>query len=229
MEAQFQRAKWRLIAEAMERAGAAKYSNAFIQKKHDELSRNPDMFRSLIDEESPDASESDPVSRRDNATRLQQSGANSRVARDQARSENSNGNSHAIPAKDGTVSEFGSPFPREEERSESPHRRKRRRPSGPNPVVSHEEAKYMAKHKALNAVNLGKSWEVIAQECGMTAPLNDITQALERAGYLEAHGSERRLGRATSEGERTVDGGALNESTIRRHGKKGIDPSVPMD
>ena len=224
MEAQFQRAKWRLIAEAMERAGAAKYSNAFIQKKHDELSRNPDMFGSLVDEVSSDASESDPVSRRDDATRLQQSDANSRVARDQARSENSHGKSHAIPAKGATASGLGLLYPREEGRSESPHRRKRRRP-----VVSHEEAKYMAKHKALNALNRAKSWEVIAQECGMTAPLNDITQALERAGYLEAHGSARRLGRATSEGGRTVDGGAPNESTVSKHGRKEIDPVSSKD
>ena len=70
VEGQFQRAKWRLIAEAMESAGAAKYSNAFIQKKYDELSRNPGLLGSMIDDESSDASESNTVPGGDNVARL---------------------------------------------------------------------------------------------------------------------------------------------------------------
>ena len=169
----------------MERAGSAKYSNAFIQKKYDEVSKNPDMFGSLVDDESSDASESGPVPQRDTSARLQQPGAHSTMARGQARSENPHRSSHANPALSGTASGFGMIAPRDEEPPVSSHRRKRRRSPEPKPLVSHEEAKYMARHRSLNASNRAKSWEVIAQECGMTAPLNDITQALERAGYYK--------------------------------------------
>lgn len=241
MEAQFQRAKWRLIAEAVESAGGAKYSNAFIQKKYDELARNPGMHGSLIDDESSDASESDTVPPEDNVARLPRRGAVSTTARAQARSEKSHVSSHADPAQSGTASGFGTPILGDDESPGSGHRRKRRKPSGPKLAVSHEEAEYMARHKALNASNRVKSWEVIAQECGITAPLNDITQALERAGYLAAHGSahetdpdisamvsgnwEKRQARGTN----GPHGGAQEESTISKHARKGTDSSVRVD
>ena len=38
VEAEYQRSKWQMIADSMQRAGAAKYSKAFIQKKYTELS-----------------------------------------------------------------------------------------------------------------------------------------------------------------------------------------------
>ena len=77
------------------------------------------------------------------------------------------------------------------------HSREFERPSEPRPAVSKDEAKYMAGHKALNASNRAKSWEVIAQECGITASSNGIIQALRRAGCLEVRrsGSEPRLKR----------------------------------
>ena len=71
------------------------------------------------------------------------------------------------------------------------HSREFERRSEPKLAVSKDEAKYMAGHKALNASNRAKSWEVIAQECGILASLNDITQALQRAGCLEVRRSER--------------------------------------
>ena len=96
-------------------------------------------------------------------------------------------------------------------------------------------------HKTLNASNQAKSWEVIAQECGIIAPLNDITQALEQAGYLDANESareadleksarrprveERQQGRGTN----GRNGGASKESTVSKHLRKGVYPSVPVD
>lgn len=241
VEAQFQRAKWRLIAEAMERAGSAKYSNGFIQKKYDELSRNPDMFGSFIDDESSEASESDPVPHGDNLARLPQQGAESTTARAQARSERSHVSSHANSAQSVTASGLGMLVLGEDGPPESRHGRKRERPSGPELAVSHDEVKYMARHKALNASNRAKTWEVIAQECGITAPLNDITQALERAGYMDAHASPRevdphRSAKISRIGERRHEGVtngrhrvAPKESTFSKHAKKGVDLSLSVD
>lgn len=241
VEGQFQREKWRLIAEAMERAGSAKYSNAFIQKKYDELSRNPDMFNSLIDDESSEASESDPSPHESNVPRLPQPGAESTTTLAQARSEKSHVGSNSKSAQSVAASGFGMLVLEEDEPPESGHRRKRGRSSGPEVAVSQEEVKYMARHKALNASNRAKTWGSIAQECGITAPLNDITQALERAGYMDAHGSPRevdphRSAKMSRIGERRQEGetngrhkGVPKERTLTQHARKGVDRSVPVD
>lgn len=151
VEAQFQREKWRLIAEAMERAGAAKYSNAFIQKKYDELSRNPSMFDTLIDDESSDASGIDPTPRGINVTRLQQSEADSAVARAQERSENPHGSSHANPALSGTTARDDIQIVVNNEPPGSGHRQKGGPSEGPKVAFSREQAKHMAKQRALIA------------------------------------------------------------------------------
>ena len=107
VEAEFEREKWRLIVNAMERAGAAKYTNSFIQKKYDELSKTPTMFDYVIDEESSDAFDSDSSSRGDLIDiipRLQQSGAVSTKARIPAPREDSNGVSQADPAQSNSAS-----------------------------------------------------------------------------------------------------------------------------
>ena len=241
VEGQFQREKWRLIAEAMERAGSTKYSNAFIQKKYDELSRNPDMFGSFSDDESSEASESDPPPREINIARLPQRGAESTTTMAQARSEKSHVGSHSKSAQSVTASGVGISVLEEDEPPETGHRRKRARPSGPELAVSREEVKYMAGHKALNVSNRAKTWEAIAQECGITASLNDITQALERAGYMDAHGSPHevdphRSAKMSRIGERRQEGetngrhrGAPKERAFTQHARKGVDPSVPVD
>ena len=59
VEAQFQRSKWSMIAQQMERTGAAKYSNAFIQKKYDEMSKNGILSGSMLKDESSGSSGSD--------------------------------------------------------------------------------------------------------------------------------------------------------------------------
>ncbi|CAD6588000.1 MAG: hypothetical protein ASARMPRED_003370 [Alectoria sarmentosa] len=207
VESQFLRAKWRLIAEAMERAGASKYSNAFIQKKYDELLRDPGKRGSLIDDESSDASESDPVPREHDVARLQHPGADSTMASAQARSEKSHVSSLANLAQSVITSGFGTSVLGDDESPGSGQRRRRGPPLEPKVAISREEAKYMARHKALNASNRAKPWEIIAQECGITAPLNDITEALERAGYVDARGSSRevdpdRSARISRSGER---------------------------
>lgn len=75
VEAQFQRSKWSLIAQKMERTGAAKYSNAFIQKKYDEMTRNGTMAGSLMEDESSDISESDSNPQEDITSGLRPLGA----------------------------------------------------------------------------------------------------------------------------------------------------------
>lgn len=135
VEAQFQREKWRLIAQAMERAGAAKYSNAFIQKKCDELSRDPSMFDARVDDESSDASESNPTPSGVNV-------ANSTMATVQARSENSRRSSHVD--QPGTAARA--------EPTGSGHRQK----DGPKVPFSHEQGKRIAKQRALVASDKNK-------------------------------------------------------------------------
>ena len=49
--------------------------------------------------------------------------------------------------------------------------------------VSKSQLKYMLRHRTLNEVNKHKPWDVIAQECGVNAPLNEISAALEQAGF----------------------------------------------
>ena len=89
IEAQYQRAKWRLVAAAMENAGAAKYSNAFIQKKYEEMSRNRDMFSSPIDDESSEGSVFDIVHHENNVARRRRPRAKSITPNLQVRSEQS--------------------------------------------------------------------------------------------------------------------------------------------
>lgn len=51
-------------------------------------------------------------------------------------------------------------------------------------AVTTDQIKHMLKHKTLIDANWSKSWEVIAQECGVIATLAEISVALERAGLL---------------------------------------------
>ena len=106
VEAEFEREKLRLIVNAMERAGAAKYTKSFIQKKYDELSKTPTMFDSVIDESS-DAFDSDSSSRGDLIDiipRLHQLGAVSTKARVPAPRGDSHGVSQADPAQSNSAS-----------------------------------------------------------------------------------------------------------------------------
>lgn len=191
IEAQYQRAKWGLVAAAMESAGAAKYSNAFIQKKYEEMSRKRNMFSSPVDDESSDSSVSDIVHHEDNGARLRRPGAGSITPNLQASSEKSHVDRRADLAQIYSASELGMHTLEGDGHTDSGHSREFERPSEPKLAVSQEEAKYMARHKALNASNRAKSWEVIARECGIIASLDDISQALRRAGCLEVRRSER--------------------------------------
>lgn len=153
VEAHFQREKWRLIAQAMERAGAAKYSNAFIQKKYDELSRDPSMFDALVDDESSDASESNPTPSGVNVAR-QQREANSTMATAQARSENSRRGSHADLAPPGTAARARLQILGD---AEPPgHRQKGGLSEGPKVPFSLEQGKHIAKQRALVASDRNK-------------------------------------------------------------------------
>lgn len=60
---------------------------------------------------------------------------------------------------------------------QSPPAAKSRKP------VSKSQLKYMLRHRTLNEVNKHKPWDVVAQECGVNAPLNEISAALEQAGF----------------------------------------------
>lgn len=154
VEAQFQREKWRLIADAMERAGAAKYSNAFLQKKYDELSRNPSMFDTLVDDESSDASESNPPPSGVNVTRLQHPGANSTTATAPKRSKTSRGSSHPNLTLPGTAERDGSQIPGENEPRGSGRRHRGGPPEGPTgPTASfpRKQRKGMSEQRALAA------------------------------------------------------------------------------
>ena len=53
----------------------------------------------------------------------------------------------------------------------------------PRKAISKSQLKYMLRHRTLNEINKHKSWDAIAQECGVDAPLNEISQALEQAGF----------------------------------------------
>lgn len=48
--------------------------------------------------------------------------------------------------------------------------------------ISKAKFEYMVTHGTLNEVQRSKPWEVIAGECGVTASLEDIAQALKQAG-----------------------------------------------
>ena len=191
IEEQYQRAKWRLVAAAMENAGAAKYSNKFIQKKYEEISRQRDMLDSPIDDESSEGSAFDIVHHEDNVARRRRPRAGSVTPNLQARSENSLVDRRADLAQDHSTSELGMPVLDGNGHPDPGHSRELERPSKPKFAVSEHEARYMAGHKALNASNRAKSWEDIALECGIVASLNDVTQALLRAGCLEVRRSER--------------------------------------
>ena len=49
--------------------------------------------------------------------------------------------------------------------------------------ISKSLLKYIYRHRTLNDTNRSKPWDVIANECGVDAPLNEISLALEQAGY----------------------------------------------
>lgn len=49
--------------------------------------------------------------------------------------------------------------------------------------ISKRELKYMIRHRTLNKINRSKSWDVVAQECGILSSLPEISRALEKAGY----------------------------------------------
>lgn len=154
VEAQFQREKWRLIADAMERAGAAKYSNAFIQKKYDELCRNPSMFDTLVDDESSDASESNPTPSGVSVTRLQRRGADSTTATAEERSKNTRVGSHPDPTLSGTAARVGSQVLGEDEPRGSGQRHKGgppERPTSPTVAFPRKQRKRMAEQRALAA------------------------------------------------------------------------------
>ena len=191
IEAQYQRAKWRLVAAAMESAGAAKYSHAFIQKKYDEMSRKRDMLDSPIDDESSEGSAFDIDHHEDNVARRRRPRAGSGTPDLQARSQKSHVDRRADLAQVHSTSESGMPVLEGDGHTDPGHSRELERPSKPKLAVSEDEARYMAGHKALNASNRAKSWQVIAQECGIIASLNDVTQALLQAGCLEVRRSER--------------------------------------
>lgn len=146
--------------------------------------------------------------------------------------------SHANLAQSAITSGFGTSVLGDDESPGSGQRQRHGPPLEPKVAISREEAKYMARHKALNASNRAKPWEIIAQECGITAPLNDITEALERAGYIDARGSSReadpdRSARMSRSGERRqarrTNGphrGASKEIMVSKQARKGVYPSV---
>ena len=49
--------------------------------------------------------------------------------------------------------------------------------------MSESQLKDMLKHRTLNETNRSKPWDVIAKECRVDAPLNEISKTLEQAGF----------------------------------------------
>ena len=49
--------------------------------------------------------------------------------------------------------------------------------------ISKSQLKDMLRHRTLNDTNRSKPLDVIAKECGMDAPLNEISKSLEQAGF----------------------------------------------
>lgn len=50
-------------------------------------------------------------------------------------------------------------------------------------TVSKSQLKDMLRHRTLNETNRSKPWDVIAKECRVDAPLNEISKTLEQAGF----------------------------------------------
>ena len=49
--------------------------------------------------------------------------------------------------------------------------------------ISESQLKDMLRHRILNETNRSKPWDVIAKECRVDAPLNEISKTLEQAGF----------------------------------------------
>ncbi len=49
--------------------------------------------------------------------------------------------------------------------------------------ISESQLKDMLRHRTLNDTNRSKPWEIIAKECKVDAPLNEISKTLEQAGF----------------------------------------------
>ena len=49
--------------------------------------------------------------------------------------------------------------------------------------ISKSQLKDMLRHRTLNDANRSKPWEIIAKECKVDAPLNEISKTLEQAGF----------------------------------------------
>lgn len=58
-----------------------------------------------------------------------------------------------------------------------------RSPGRPKKAVTKPQLKYMIKHRRLNETNRNKPWDVIAYECGVKATLQEISTALNEAGF----------------------------------------------
>lgn len=67
--------------------------------------------------------------------------------------------------------------------------------------ISEAKFKYMVTHGTLNEVQRSKPWEVIAEECGVTASLENISQALKQAGIPHGDRLRPRLRAAPSRDE----------------------------
>lgn len=53
-------------------------------------------------------------------------------------------------------------------------------PTAEKPRISQSQMKDMLRHRTLNDTNRSKPWEVIAKECSVDAPLNEISKTLEQ-------------------------------------------------
>lgn len=62
--------------------------------------------------------------------------------------------------------------------------------------VTTDQLKHMLKYRTLNDTNRCKSWEIIANECGVTATLTDVSLAFEQAGFPSILNASEPLGPA---------------------------------
>lgn len=53
----------------------------------------------------------------------------------------------------------------------------------PKKPITESQLQDMLRHRTLNDKNRNKSWEIIAKECRVDAPLNEISKTLEQAGF----------------------------------------------
>ena len=54
---------------------------------------------------------------------------------------------------------------------------------GSKQPISESQLNDMLRHRTLNETNRSKPWDVIAKECRVNAPLNEISKTLEQAGF----------------------------------------------